>query len=50
MACLREVIERQPHEFKTACLTELRGLFPDDALPFFAGFGNKETVGDGLLE
>jgi phosphatidate phosphatase LPIN len=37
------VIERKPEEFKIACLTDLKSLFPGDE-PFFAGFGNRETV------
>ena len=54
----REVIERRPgkypeykylftigfpDEFKIECLTELKSLFPTEQ-PFFAGFGNRETV------
>jgi phosphatidate phosphatase LPIN len=38
------VIERRPEEFKIACLADLKSLFPV-ARPFFAGFGNRETVG-----
>ena len=39
----REVIQRKPHEFKIACLQNIRSLFPDDWNPFYAGFGNRET-------
>ena len=41
----REVIEKQPHLLKIPMLTELKNLFPQDATPFFAGFGNRETDG-----
>ncbi|XP_010442111.1 PREDICTED: phosphatidate phosphatase PAH2 isoform X2 [Camelina sativa] len=39
----REVIRRAPHEFKIACLEEIRGLFPSEHNPFYAGFGNRDT-------
>lgn len=39
----REVIRRAPHEFKIACLEEIRALFPPDCNPFYAGFGNRDT-------
>ena len=39
----REVIERRPEEFKIAALNDLKQLFPHN--PFYAGFGNRETVG-----
>ncbi|XP_038882940.1 phosphatidate phosphatase PAH1-like [Benincasa hispida] len=39
----REVIRRTPHEFKIACLEEIRRLFPSDHNPFYAGFGNRDT-------
>ncbi|KAL3071729.1 hypothetical protein niasHT_035630 [Heterodera trifolii] len=42
MAFRKEVIERKPEEFKIACLTDLKSLFPVGQ-PFFAGFGNRET-------
>lgn len=38
----REVIERKPEEFKIACLSDLKSLFPAKH-PFYAGFGNRET-------
>ncbi|KAK1264832.1 hypothetical protein QJS04_geneDACA017900 [Acorus gramineus] len=39
----REVIRRAPHEFKIACLEDIRALFPSDHNPFYAGFGNRDT-------
>uniref|UniRef100_A0A7N0SXK3 LNS2/PITP domain-containing protein n=1 Tax=Kalanchoe fedtschenkoi TaxID=63787 RepID=A0A7N0SXK3_KALFE len=39
----REVIRRAPHEFKIACLEDIRALFPPDCNPFYAGFGNRDT-------
>jgi len=42
MAFRKEVIERKPEEFKIACLSDLRTLFPVKH-PFYAGFGNRET-------
>ncbi|KAE9600040.1 hypothetical protein Lal_00046005 [Lupinus albus] len=39
----REVIRRAPHEFKIACLEDIRALFPSDCNPFYAGFGNRVT-------
>ncbi|CAI5485651.1 unnamed protein product, partial [Closterium sp. Naga37s-1] len=39
----REVIRRAPHEFKIACLSDIRALFPADMNPFYAGFGNRDT-------
>ncbi|XP_052625161.1 phosphatidate phosphatase PAH2 isoform X2 [Lactuca sativa] len=39
----REVIRRAPHEFKIACLADIRACFPDDWNPFYAGFGNRDT-------
>ncbi|XP_031485272.1 phosphatidate phosphatase PAH1 [Nymphaea colorata] len=40
---IREVVRRKPHEFKIACLEEIRALFPSDYNPFYAGFGNRDT-------
>eukprot|EP00056_Hartaetosiga_gracilis_P013356 m.220509 g.220509 ORF g.220509 m.220509 type:complete len:556 (+) comp13832_c1_seq6:383-2050(+) len=37
----REVIKKRPQEFKIACLTGVKNLFPTN--PFVAGFGNRET-------
>ncbi|XP_059636954.1 phosphatidate phosphatase PAH2-like isoform X2 [Cornus florida] len=39
----REVIRRAPHEFKIACLEDIKALFPPDRNPFYAGFGNRDT-------
>ncbi|KAG8377630.1 hypothetical protein BUALT_Bualt08G0053000 [Buddleja alternifolia] len=39
----REVVRRAPHEFKIACLEDIRALFPADRNPFYAGFGNRDT-------
>ncbi|OVA10457.1 Lipin [Macleaya cordata] len=39
----REVIRRAPHEFKIACLNDIKALFPPDCNPFYAGFGNRDT-------
>ncbi|PHU18870.1 Phosphatidate phosphatase PAH1 [Capsicum chinense] len=41
----REVIKRVPHEFKIACLEDIKALFPSDKnpFPFYAGFGNRHT-------
>ncbi|CAM8936577.1 unnamed protein product [Rhodiola kirilowii] len=39
----REVIRRAPHEFKIACLEDIRALYPADCNPFYAGFGNRDT-------
>ncbi|XP_076925470.1 phosphatidate phosphatase PAH2-like isoform X1 [Bidens hawaiensis] len=39
----REVIRRVPHEFKIACLEDIRVCFPPDRNPFYAGFGNRHT-------
>ncbi|CAH9091443.1 unnamed protein product [Cuscuta europaea] len=39
----REVVRRAPHEFKIACLEDIKALFPSDRNPFYAGFGNRDT-------
>lgn len=39
----REVIDRQPQIFKIACLQGIKDLFAENANPFFAGFGNRDT-------
>ncbi|XP_037893376.1 phosphatidate phosphatase LPIN2 isoform X3 [Glossina fuscipes] len=36
----REVIERKPEQFKIACLSDIRELFPNKD-PFYAGYGNR---------
>jgi phosphatidate phosphatase PAH1 len=40
----REVIDRQPYVFKIAALRKVRQLFPSHYNPFYAGFGNRDTV------
>lgn len=42
-AFTREVIKRQPQEFKIAALRDIAQLWPSGTLPFYAGFGNRET-------
>ncbi|KAJ4885928.1 Phosphatidate phosphatase PAH1 [Raphanus sativus] len=42
-ALYREVIRRAPHEFKIACLEDIKKLFPEHYNPFYAGFGNRDT-------
>jgi len=37
----REVVYRNPEEFKTECLEHVANLFPESYNPFYAGFGNK---------
>lgn len=44
----REVIDRKPYIFKIAALRDIRSLFPQDRNPFYAGFGNRESVGHCL--
>lgn len=36
----REVIEKKPELFKTACLKDIKSLFPTNYQPFYSGFGN----------
>ncbi|XP_023036870.1 phosphatidate phosphatase LPIN3 isoform X4 [Drosophila willistoni] len=36
----REVIEKKPEQFKIACLSDIRDLFPSKE-PFYAGYGNR---------
>lgn len=40
----REVIRRNPEEFKIACLKDIKALFPAGHSNFYAGFGNRITV------
>jgi phosphatidate phosphatase PAH1 len=41
-SCLaREVITKNPEEFKIQALRDVKALFPSDYNPFYAGFGNK---------
>jgi hypothetical protein len=37
------VILKKPEEFKIACLTDLRSLWPAGHNPFYAGFGNRDS-------
>lgn len=37
----REVVNKNPEEFKISCLKDIAALFPSN--PFYAGFGNKIT-------
>ena len=39
----REVIDRNPEEFKIRCLKDIQSLF-DGKNPFFAGYGNRPNV------
>ncbi|EGC35488.1 hypothetical protein DICPUDRAFT_33329 [Dictyostelium purpureum] len=39
----REVIRRNPEEFKIACLQDIQNIFPTTMSPFYAGFGNRNT-------
>eukprot|EP01103_Thecamoeba_quadrilineata_P018114 TRINITY_DN672_c0_g1_i1.p1 TRINITY_DN672_c0_g1~~TRINITY_DN672_c0_g1_i1.p1 ORF type:complete len:807 (+),score=139.87 TRINITY_DN672_c0_g1_i1:60-2480(+) len=39
----REIIRRQPQEFKIACLRDILSVFPNGSNPFYAGFGNRLT-------
>ena len=39
----REIIRRNPEEFKIACLREVRELWPPEHNPFYAGFGNRDS-------
>jgi phosphatidate phosphatase LPIN len=41
----REVIRKKPEEFKIACLRDIRDLFPSNCNAFYAGFGNRLSVG-----
>merc|ERR1719150_3647478 len=37
----REVIIKKPEEFKIACMTDIKRLFPETKNPFYAGYGNR---------
>jgi len=39
----REIIDRIPQSFKIECLTQIVNLFPAEARPFYAGYGNRHT-------
>uniref|UniRef100_A0A8C3AMV5 phosphatidate phosphatase n=1 Tax=Cyclopterus lumpus TaxID=8103 RepID=A0A8C3AMV5_CYCLU len=40
----REVIEKKPEKFKIECLTDIKNLFFPNSHPFYAAFGNRESV------
>lgn len=42
----REVIEKRPEKFKVACLTDIKNLFLPNTEPFYAAFGNRDTVSE----
>lgn len=42
----REVIEKRPEKFKIACLTDIKNLFLPNTEPFYAAFGNRDTVSE----
>ena len=44
----REVIDRNPEEFKIRCLKDIQSLF-NGTNPFFAGYGNRPNVSFGTL-
>ncbi|XP_044517504.1 phosphatidate phosphatase LPIN3 [Gracilinanus agilis] len=39
----REVVEKKPEVFKTACLKDILHLFKPGGDPFYAGFGNRNS-------
>lgn len=39
----REVIDRKPQLFKIAALLNIKNLFQETQIPFYAGFGNRDT-------
>lgn len=43
----REVIEKKPEQFKIACLSDIKTLFPEN--PFYAGYGNRINVSFNYL-
>ena len=44
-AIKREVIDKNPEEFKIRCMKDIQSLFGDKN-PFFAGYGNRPNVRD----
>lgn len=40
----REIIEKKPEKFKVECLADIKGLFPPPTCPFYAAFGNRDSV------
>ena len=40
-----DLLDKMITLLKIPVLSELKNLFPEDATPFFAGFGNRDTDG-----
>lgn len=40
----REIIEKKPEKFKVECLADIKNLFPPTTSPFYAAFGNRDSV------
>lgn len=40
----REIIEKKPEKFKVECLADIRSLFSPNTCPFYAAFGNRDSV------
>lgn len=40
------MIEKRPEKFKVACLTDIKNLFLPNTEPFYAAFGNRDTVSE----
>lgn len=38
------MIEKKPEKFKVECLSDIRKLFSAGVHPFYAAFGNRESV------
>ncbi|KAL4503202.1 hypothetical protein ABPG72_000808 [Tetrahymena utriculariae] len=45
----REVVYKKADEFKGALLKDLRRVFPEQVIPIFAGFGNRDTDATACL-
>jgi len=43
-SALQQELSKKSHEFKIACLAQVRDAFPTHVKPFYAGFGNR--IGD----
>lgn len=41
---VREVIEKKPEKFKVECLSDIKNLFFPNTHPFYAAFGNRDSV------
>lgn len=46
---VREIIEKKPEKFKIECLTDIKNLFFPNTHPFYAAFGNRESVSFSIL-